>query len=61
MKIHRIDSVRCTLGEGPVWDVKDQALYLLDIGRCRIVRYKPAEGSVIDWTVPRPPGALAFV
>ena len=60
MKIHRIDSVRCTLGEGPVWDVKDQALYLLDIGQCRIVRYKPVEGSVIDWTVPRPPGALAL-
>lgn len=60
MKIERIDSVRCKLGEGPVWDVTEEALYLLDIAQQKILRYRPADGTVHSWATPASPGAMAL-
>ncbi|MBW8783090.1 MAG: SMP-30/gluconolactonase/LRE family protein [Novosphingobium sp.] len=60
MKIERVDVCRCVLGEAPVWDVADQALYLLDIGRSSILRYRPASDSVDSWQTPLPATALAL-
>jgi len=60
MKITRIDACRCLLGEGPVWDHREQALYLLDIGNSCVVRYDPARESVSRWETPQRPGTLAL-
>lgn len=60
MKLSRIDGVRCTVGEGPVWDMAEQALYLMDIGQQKILRYRPGEESLSSWTTPLPPVAMAL-
>jgi L-arabinonolactonase len=49
------DSARCvvdcrnTLGEVPVWDVAEQALYWVDIEGCLLQRLDPATGAVQVW------------
>lgn len=60
IEVTRIDACRCLLGEGPVWDHRDQALYLLDIGNSEIVRYDPASNSTQRWRTPQRAGALAL-
>lgn len=50
--------VRCvvdcanTLGEVPLWDVAEQALYWVDIEGCRLHRLTPATGRVEVWDMP---------
>ena len=46
-----------TLGEGPVWDARDQALYWLDIPQSRVHRMD-ADGSFASWDVGQPVGAM---
>lgn len=60
MIVSRIDAVRCTVGEAPVWDVEENALFLLDIGQSRILRYRPSDGGVAAWETPAPATALAL-
>lgn len=51
-------SVRCVveaknrLGEVPVWDVREQALYWVDIEGKLLQRFTPATGAVERWTMP---------
>lgn len=59
MEISRIDCY-CLLGEGPVWDVVEQALFFLDIGERRIHRYRPSDESLRTWRTPHGPGAMAL-
>jgi L-arabinonolactonase len=60
MKISRIDTPRCAVGEGPVWDVAEQALYFLDIAGRRVHRYDPHHGATRSWETQTPAGALAL-
>lgn len=60
MIVSRIDAVRSTVGEAPVWDVEENALFLLDIGQSRILRYRPSDGNVVAWDTPAPATALAL-
>jgi sugar lactone lactonase YvrE len=60
VKISRIEACRCQLGEGPVWDAADEALYFLDIAGQAIHRYRPADGSTARWATPLRPGAMAL-
>ena len=60
MKITRVDAPRCLLGEGPVWDVAEQALYYLDIGNKQIHRYAPHDGATQSWNTPQGVGAMAL-
>lgn len=52
------DEVTCvvdahnTLGEVPVWDDREQALYWVDIEGKRLQRYSPASGAVDRWKMP---------
>ena len=53
------------LGEGPVWDVREQALYWVDgtgsrIGNPSIWRLNPATGSTKHWTLRHDIGAIAL-
>ncbi len=59
MKVTRIDCY-CRLGEGPVWDVQDQALFFLDIAGLKIHRYRPNDETLRSWDTPRGPGAMAL-
>lgn len=60
MQITRLDAVRCEVGEAPVWDDLEQALYLLDIPACRLLRLEPDSGAVREWNTPEPPTVLAL-
>ncbi|MCX5579620.1 SMP-30/gluconolactonase/LRE family protein [Kaistia terrae] len=40
------------LGEVPVWDVREQALYWVDIDRALLQRFIPASGEVRTWAMP---------
>src|SRR5438477_9185896 len=60
MKISRLDTRRCLVGEGPVWDVQDQALYFVDIVGKVVCRYQPATGETRSWPVPGIIGSLAL-
>ena len=46
MRITRLDLPRCSVGEGPVWDQAEQALYYIDILEKRVLRWDPATGAV---------------
>ena len=42
-----IADVRATLGEGPVWVEREQALYWVDIPERKLFRWSEAEGTAI--------------
>lgn len=60
MKIERVDTVRCGLGEGAVWDAEGQALFFLDIWGRKIFRHDPACGETQVCEVPGHVGAMAL-
>ncbi|MDF0542160.1 SMP-30/gluconolactonase/LRE family protein [Sphingobium sp. H39-3-25] len=45
-------SVGATLGEGPLWVVRDAALWFVDIKQHRVHRFDPALGILRSWTAP---------
>lgn len=47
------------LGEGPVWDVQEQALYWVHIRRPAVHRWDGASGNVTTWPMPEMVGSLA--
>ena len=51
---------RNNLGEVPVWDAAEQALYWVDIEGCLLQRYEPATGQTIEWRLPERVCALAL-
>lgn len=46
------------LGEGPVWDAREDALYFVDIKRPRVMRYCLRTGARKSWDMPEPIGWL---
>ncbi|MBW8754510.1 MAG: SMP-30/gluconolactonase/LRE family protein [Sphingomonadales bacterium] len=60
MKIERVATQRCGLGEGAVWDHEAKALYFLDIFGKTVFRYDPASGETQSWQTPTHVGALAL-
>jgi len=49
------------LGECPLWSVTEQALYFVDIKRCRIHRYDPATGALATMELPEEVGCIGLV
>ncbi len=60
MKITQVDTPRCIIGEGPVWDVAEQALYFIDILGKKVLRFDPANGETREWAVPDVIGSMAL-
>ncbi len=60
MKMRRIGTIRCTVGEGPLWDVLDQALYFVDVTEQLLWRYEPQGGNFTKWKMPSMIGSLAL-
>jgi len=60
MKIERVDTVRCGLGEGAVWDAEERALYFLDIWGEKVFRFSPSSGETRTWKVPGHVGAMGL-
>jgi L-arabinonolactonase len=51
---------RNTLGEAPVWDVAEQALYWVDIEGRTLFRLEPASGVVQSWSFAERIGSFAL-
>jgi sugar lactone lactonase YvrE len=60
MDITAIESFRCKLGEGPVWDVAEQALYGTDLLARSIWRYDPAADTRQSWSFADYTGSFAL-
>jgi sugar lactone lactonase YvrE len=58
--IERISGVKNELGEGPLWDVTERALYWIDGHAPAIYRLDPKTNEVKSWTVPKPIGSFAL-
>ncbi|HSX76419.1 MAG TPA: SMP-30/gluconolactonase/LRE family protein [Shinella sp.] len=52
---------QAALGECPLWSAAEQALYFVDIKRCRIHRYDPATGSLGAMELPEEVGCIGLV
>ncbi len=60
MQISRLDLPRRSVGEGPVWDEGEQALYYIDILEKKVLRWHPASGEQREWAVPDMIGSMAL-
>ncbi len=60
MEIKRLDLPRRSVGEGPVWDVAEQALYYIDILEKKVLRWHPESGDHREWDVPDMIGSMAL-
>ena len=60
MQITKLDLPRCSVGEGPVWDVAEQALYYIDILEKKVFRWDPANADHRAWAVPDIIGSMAL-
>ena len=60
VKIRRLDTAHCLVGEGPLWDVAEQALYFVDIVGRKVHRYDPASETTRSWDVPGVIGSMAL-
>jgi len=60
MKITRVGEVRCKVGEGPLWDAQEAALYFVDIRAQQLFRHDPATDSMKTWELPLQIGCLAI-
>ncbi|MGC1270377.1 MAG: SMP-30/gluconolactonase/LRE family protein [Croceibacterium sp.] len=60
MRITQADLPKCMVGEGPVWDVAEQALYYIDILAKQVFRWDPATGDLRQWAVPDMIGSMAL-
>jgi L-arabinonolactonase len=58
--IEKIGEVKNKLGEGPVWDVAEKALYWIDGGAPAIYRLDPKTNDIKSWQTPKPIGSFAL-
>jgi sugar lactone lactonase YvrE len=60
MEISKLDLPKCKVGEGPVWDVAEQALYYIDIVEKAVFRWDPVSCDLKRWNVPDIVGSMAL-
>ena len=60
ISIERIADVKNKLGEGPVWDVAEQAFYWIDGAAPAIYRLDPRTNAIKEWKTPKAIGSFAI-
>lgn len=60
MTITRLGTLTCRVGEGPLWDPTEAALYFVDIVEQLIWRLDPPTGATRQWRTPAPVAAVAL-
>jgi sugar lactone lactonase YvrE len=55
-----VGEARARLGEGPVWDARERALYWVDIRAPALHRLEPATGAARTWPMPAAIGSVAL-
>lgn len=59
--VERIGTMRCGVGESPVWHPREQALYWTDIPGRTLWRWNPATGHADAWPLPEMAGCIAML
>jgi len=59
-ELEHVLAMQNSLGEGPLWNVQEQALYLVDINGNCFYRYEPGTGKLERFAVGLPIGVLAI-
>jgi sugar lactone lactonase YvrE len=59
LDIQCVADTKSKLGEGPLWDPREQVLWWLDIKGHFIHRFDPKTGENRTWTTPEDSGCLA--
>jgi L-arabinonolactonase len=57
-RVHYILEARNLLGEGPIWDTRDNALYWVDIHAPALLRFDPANSKAAHWPMPSMVGCV---
>lgn len=52
MKISALSDIKCHLGEGPLWDEEEQALYWVDSYAPALYRYRDQGMQIDQWQLP---------
>jgi L-arabinonolactonase len=60
ISIEPIADVKNKLGEGPVWDVAEQAFYWIDGAAPAIYRLEPRSNEIKEWKTPKAIGSFAI-
>lgn len=60
MEIQRYTDISCILGEGPLWDPRDQLFYWVDIMGMKIWRADVDGHDATSWSVPEHIGTMAL-
>ena len=60
IEVERVGATKDRLGEGPLWDVAEAALFWVDSLGKTIHRLDPATGMLTEWAVPGVIGSLAL-
>lgn len=60
MKVSRVPTETCLVGENALWDGRTQALLFVDIVGRKVHRHDPASGETRSWTTPGNVGAMAL-
>ena len=58
--IEKIDGVKNNLGEGPVWDVAEKALYWIDGAAPALYRLDSKSNDIKSWKMPKQIGSFAL-
>src|ERR1700726_4612857 len=58
--IEKIDGVKNKLGEGPVWDVAEKALYWIDGAAPALYGPDPKRNDIKSWKMPKAIGSFAL-
>src|SRR6185295_11992320 len=59
MNLACVADTKCLLGEGPLWDEREGALYWVDIKAPAVWRLDPRSGETRNWPIPQRIGAIA--
>jgi L-arabinonolactonase len=58
--IEKIGGIKNKLGEGPLWDVAEKALYWIDSNAPAIYRLDPMTNDIKSWKMPKQIGSFAL-
>jgi len=60
LEIRPVLDVRMQLGECPIWNVTESAIYWIDIEGCAVHRFNTITNRHDSWPMPSQPGCIAF-
>ena len=60
IRVETVGATRDLLGESPLWDEREQALFWIDSRQRLVRRLEPATGAMRQWSLPQEIGSIAL-